>query len=629
MTAELLTAAADSNPAGGAAVWEAILASGVAVLMTLAVLGLGWAHRTGRVGFLARAGQKASRITGLPAWAALPSMITAAALIVAVIGMYWDISLHIADGRDAGPFANPAHFLILFGLFGVFVSGFCAIVLPADGEKPGPAAIRIGEGWYAPLGGIGLLAASAFALLGFPLDDFWHRIFGQDVTLWGPTHLMMIGGAGLAFVGQATLLGEARAAEREPDASTRGRAVLATITGRARIPALMGGFLLGLCTFQAEFDFGVPQFRMLFAPVLIAVAAGVGLVAARIYGGRGMAVLAVLFFIAIRGGLALLIGPILGEPVPHFPLFLGEALLVEAVALVIVARERPYAFGAVAGLAIGTVGFAAEYAWSHVWMPIPWQPALIGEALIPTVLVAVGSGLLGAFIGSAWRAPLDAPAARPLRGAPALAGLVAIVAVVGFGLQTSPQQGVTASVSLREVSPEPERTVEATVRVDPPSAATDANWLNATAWQGGALHLDALEAVDEDAGVYRTTEPLPVFGNWKSLIRLQSGDSIVGSPIFMPADEAIPAPAVPARADFQREFVADSEILQREQLEGVPGWTKLAGYSVVGGVVAAIIALLGWILTRVARAYGPPRQSPPRAARASGPRIGPTVGGRA
>jgi hypothetical protein len=342
-----------------------------------------------------------------------------------------------------------------------------------------------------------------------------------------------------------------------------------------------------------------------------------------------MALLAVLFFIAIRGGLALLNGPILGEPVPHFPLYLAEALLVEAVALLIVPRERPYAFGAAAGLAIGTIGFAAEYAWSHLWMPLPWQPALIGEALIPAILAAVGAGLLGAFIASAWRAPLDERPARPLRGGLALAGLAAIVAVVGFGLQTSPQGGVTASVSLREVAPAPERAVEATVRIDPPSAAVDANWLNATAWQGGALHLDALEAVDADAGVYRTTEPLPVHGNWKSLIRLHGGDSITGSPIFMPADEAIPAPAVPARASFEREFVADTEILQREQLDGVPGWTKLAGYAVVGGIVAVIIALLGWILTRVARAYGAPSDPPRRSERTLRGRVGPSLGGRA
>ena len=59
-----------------------------------------------------------------------------------------------------------------------------------------------------------MLAAAAFALIGFPLDDVWHRIFGQDVTLWGPTHLMLIGGAGLTLIGSAILIVEGRARER-------------------------------------------------------------------------------------------------------------------------------------------------------------------------------------------------------------------------------------------------------------------------------------------------------------------------------------------------------------------------------------------------------------------------------
>ena len=601
---ENLAIAAAAAPAGGAAVWEAVVATAAAVLMTLTVLAVGWAHRTGRVRFLAAAGERASGITGLPPWAALPSLITAGSLIVALVGMYWDISLHIADGRDAGPFANPAHYLILFGLFGVFVSGFCAIVLPEG--KPSRSAVRLTESWYAPLGGVGLLAASAFALLGFPLDDFWHRLFGQDVTLWGPTHLMMIGGAALAFVGQATLLGEARLAEGEADRSTPLRARLAAATDRLRVPALMGGFLIGLSTFQAEFDFGVPQFRMLFAPVLIAVAAGIGLVAARIYGGRGMALYGVLFYLAIRGGLALLVGPILGEPTPHLPLYLAEALLVEGVALMLSPRTRPYAFGAASGLAIGTVGFAAEYAWSHVWMPLAWQPALIGEALVPTIVAAIAAGLVGAFIGTAWRAPLDEPRARVLPGGIALAGLVAILAVLGYGLQSSPAEGVSARVELSQAAPPPAREVEATVRIEPASAAEDADWLNATAWQGGGLRVEQLERVGE--GVYRTSEPLPVHGNWKSLIRLHSGDSIVGVPIYLPRDPAIPAPEVPAKDRFQRDFVADTEILQREQLDGVPTWTKLAGYTIVGAIAAAILALLAWILSRLASVHAAPER---------------------
>ena len=50
--------------------------------------------------------------------------------------MYWDISLHIDDGRDPGPLANPAHYLILVGLFGIFVAGFLAIVLPERQAEP-------------------------------------------------------------------------------------------------------------------------------------------------------------------------------------------------------------------------------------------------------------------------------------------------------------------------------------------------------------------------------------------------------------------------------------------------------------------------------------------------------------
>ena len=133
--------------------------------------------------------------------------------------MYWDISLHIDDGRDAGPLANPAHYLILFGLFGIFAAGFLAIVLPEG--RPSRAAVRISGDWYAPLGGIAMMASSAFALIGFPLDDVWHRIFGQDVTLWGPTHLMLIGGAGLTLIGSCILIVEGRRARRHSRRSWR------------------------------------------------------------------------------------------------------------------------------------------------------------------------------------------------------------------------------------------------------------------------------------------------------------------------------------------------------------------------------------------------------------------------
>ena len=50
--------------------------------------------------------------------------------------MYWDISLHIGVGRDEGPLANPAHYFILFGLFGIFAAGFLAMVHAPGEARP-------------------------------------------------------------------------------------------------------------------------------------------------------------------------------------------------------------------------------------------------------------------------------------------------------------------------------------------------------------------------------------------------------------------------------------------------------------------------------------------------------------
>ena len=94
----------------------------------------------------------AAACRGLPDWAAIPAGIIVVSLVTALFGMLWDISLHIAQGRDEGPLANAAHYFILAGLFGVFASGFLSMCLPL--EKPSRVAVRITSDWYAPLGGV-------------------------------------------------------------------------------------------------------------------------------------------------------------------------------------------------------------------------------------------------------------------------------------------------------------------------------------------------------------------------------------------------------------------------------------------------------------------------------------------
>ncbi|HEX8104811.1 MAG TPA: hypothetical protein VF533_19485 [Solirubrobacteraceae bacterium] len=606
-----------TQPAGGAAVGEIVIATAGAAFFSLALLVLGFGHRSGRVALLGRAADWAGRRSGLPAWSALPAVVATISLLTAVFGMYWDIALHIGVGRDEGPLANPAHYFILIGLFGIFAAGFFAMVLPK--EKPSAAALKLGPGWYAPLGGVLICACGAFSLIGFPLDDMWHRLFGQDVTLWGPTHLMLIGGAAMTLIGIAVLgvegLRAAAAGRPGESGDGRGRRGEPTAIRLLRTVALTGGLLIGLSTFQAEFDFGVPQFRFVFQPLLVMLAASLGLVVARQWGGRGAALGSVAFFLVVRGLLTVVVGPVLGEPMPHFPLYLVEALVVEAIALRIDGRERPLAFGAWCGAGIGTIGLAAEWGWSHVFMPIPWPAELLPEAAILGFAAALAGGLLGAWVSS--RLSFEPTPGAPALRAAAVLGAAVVAVIVVYALQKPADAGVRAQVALTEVRGGPQRAVSADVTLAPRSAADGAEWLTVTAWQGDGLVVDRLREVAP--GRYRSTEPIPVHGNWKALVRLHRGNSLTAVPIFLPRDAAIPAREVPASPRFERTFVADHTILQREQ-KTAAGWLWVVAYAVVAGIALSLLGLLAWGLHRLGTASGggegrAPRTPAPRPVR--------------
>ena len=95
-----VTAAA---PAGGAATQDIVLATGGALILTMLVVVTGVLYRSGQVRWLHRLAGFSERQWGVPAWVALSGEVASASLIVALLGMYWDISLHIDNGRDPGP----------------------------------------------------------------------------------------------------------------------------------------------------------------------------------------------------------------------------------------------------------------------------------------------------------------------------------------------------------------------------------------------------------------------------------------------------------------------------------------------------------------------------------------------
>ena len=589
----LLVSAVEDRPAGGAALDQVFLATGVVTVLSVA---LGWlllGHRSGRITILDTLVARVERNPlggGLAGWASLPLFTAMISLITALFGMYWDIALHIGVGRDEGPLANPAHYPILFGLFGLSASGALACALPR-GDQAGPSGVQISKSWRAPVGGVLLTGSGAYALLGFPLDDVWHRIFGQDVTLWGPTHLMLIGGAGLSLIGMALLHEEGRLRD-EP--ATRTRAWRQYVQGTA----VMGGMLIGLSVFQAEFDFGVPQFRLVLQPLLIAAAAGVTLVAARLWIGPGGAVTAVLFYQLVRGGVSVIVGPlVIGELWAAVPLYLAEAVCVEVAALFLL--RRPLAFGALAGVLIGTLGFAAELWWTDVVFPLPWSSDLVPEGVAMAVVGGVAGGLCGALLALGLQRRLPTGGLTRL----VFAGSVLAIAVATVnGLWITRPDDLSATITPSATTSDEEKEATATVEFDrAPFAGDDPAWLTITAWQGGGqegLHIDHLRRVDDTT--YETTEPMPIGGSWKTLVRLQDGRDLSAAEVFLPEDSVLDKPAVPAE-QAERTFGDEKEILQRELKDDVPTWLWTVAGLIVLLCSAILVVSLGWGVGRYNR----------------------------
>ena len=592
---ETVLAAVEDRPAGGAEVIQMVQAS---VVFAVVLGGIAWfvlRQRRNPDKARRRLSERLAGAAQFPVWGALPLQLLRLSLLTALFGMYWDISLHIDRGRDAGPLANPAHWFILFGLSGVFASGAISMALARD---PLPAGtVKLTKYWRVPLGAGLLLGCGAFSLLGFPLDDVWHKLFGQDVTLFGPTHLMLIGGASMSTYAGWILMMEGLQVTKD-----RSRWVL---MGEY---AVAGGFLVGLSTFQAEFDFGVPQFRFVLEPIMVMAAASIALVTARVRLGRGGALLAWLSFLVIRGLITFLVAAPLGEITAHFPLYLAEALLIEGVALLL-GTTKIVRFGAVAGLAVGTIGLAAEWGWSHVWAVLPWPGSLLPEAALLGGITAVGGGIVGAWLGARLNrtAGVATHEERSVRWL-APAGFTAVLGCVAFAIPITTGSAVAADVTLEEVGGGDRRTVLVTAKLDPADAADDVTWFTATSWQGGELVVDRLK--ETSPGTWESTEPLPVHDEWKATLRMQRGSDVLGLAVYLPEDKAIPAKGVPAEPSFTRSFMLDKKLLQREQKQGVSPALWTVAYLAVGALALLAIGLLAAGTSYAAAKAGRPLDPP-------------------
>jgi hypothetical protein len=145
-------------------------------------------------------------------------------------GLTWDIQWHLLIGRDT--FWIAPHFMMYSGVTAGFLVAVLVLALDTRDRRRGVRA----RGLVTMLGltstrGVHLAAwGVALLLLAAPIDDLWHRLFGLDVTLWSPPHLLGLLGSAINTIGTLLI-----AVEAYPPAS------------RARLAALLlgGGLLYG------------------------------------------------------------------------------------------------------------------------------------------------------------------------------------------------------------------------------------------------------------------------------------------------------------------------------------------------------------------------------------------------
>jgi hypothetical protein len=446
---------------------------------------------------------------------------------------------------------------------------FGTIVATLDGWDQGWRIAGFRVPWsMLPLGALGVGAVS-----GFPTDEVWHAAFGVDVTMWSPTHMLMILGA--SFTGLAGWLVLADAGVRPGDSNwsrfLHGLAAWLT--------------LQGLVASQGEFSFGVPQFAQVFQPMLISMAAGLGLVAVRIVLGPGRALLiAVIYAITQFAQLGPSGGPV---DTRHGATFVVSALVVEAVARWLGTEPR-VRFAVVSGIGIGTIGLAGEWAW-NAGAHQAWNSTLLPYAVATSVVGAVGCGILGAGFATAFPWTRHAPTLRPVAIG---AGLVLAVAPVLWFLPRGVGD-VQADITLEPVGVTTfgadavaNEGAIVTVELTPADAADDAHWFQASSWQGGGLVLADMEEVAP--GMWRSEGPVPIEGLWKTLVRLhRAGDELMAVPVWFPEDTEIDEPEIPA-VDRSIAFASETQYLLRETEEGDMPWLS----PIVHGYLA--LTVLGW-----------------------------------
>lgn len=123
--------------------------------------------------------------------------------IITYFALSWDIQWHAFVGRDRT--LTPPHVFLLSGIVVCSIGALVAVLVETQWVKSNQAIKQrstiFANRFAAPLG----IYMSGYAALNmavaFPVDQYWHTLYGIEVTLWAPFHIMVISGLGFMALG--------------------------------------------------------------------------------------------------------------------------------------------------------------------------------------------------------------------------------------------------------------------------------------------------------------------------------------------------------------------------------------------------------------------------------------------
>ena len=168
------------------------------------------------------------------------------ALLGAIIfleGTSWDIQWHSYIGRDRT--LIPPHIMMLSGVALSGISGLLAVLIESWWARRNTSiaqhSLGFAEIFSGPFGAYIVGFTALTAAVAFPLDAYWHALYGIDVAIWAPFHVMFVASMGIVALGAAYMLISAAhlAARRGPaGVGTRRAATLGVVLALATVLSL-------------------------------------------------------------------------------------------------------------------------------------------------------------------------------------------------------------------------------------------------------------------------------------------------------------------------------------------------------------------------------------------------------